>query len=70
MSDRLLTVRQLTDYIPWEEATVYSMVSRGELPKEIKSYKLGGKRVFKLSEVQKYIANLKPEKQLRQEREE
>jgi excisionase family DNA binding protein len=59
MEDRLLTVQELVEFIPWQEGFVYQMVSDGTLP--FNTYKLGRKRVFRMSEVQQFIEGLEPE---------
>lgn len=51
--DRLLTVEQVADLLPYERATLYSRRARKQRPH---SFLLGGKVVYRESEVLAFIA--------------
>lgn len=51
--DRLLSVRELADYLGVATSTLYSWRTRGEGPP---GYRVGGQLRFRLSEVDAWIA--------------
>ena len=53
MSDSILTIRDIADYLKVNERTIYRLAASGELP----GFKIGNSWRFKQSELEQYIAS-------------
>ena len=51
MSDQILTVKEVAEYLQVNDRTVYRMATAGKLP----AFKVGASWRFKLSEIEKWI---------------
>ena len=52
MSDPILTIKDVADYLKVNERTIYRLAASGELP----GFKVGNSWRFKQSELEQYIA--------------
>ena len=52
MSDPVLTIKDVADYLKVNERTIYRLAASGELP----GFKVGNSWRFKQSELEQYIA--------------
>lgn len=52
MSDPILTIKDVADYLKVNERTIYRLAAGGELP----GFKVGNSWRFKQSELEQYIA--------------
>lgn len=52
MSDPILTIKDVADYLKVNERTIYRLAASGELP----GFKVGSSWRFKQSELEQYIA--------------
>lgn len=52
MSDPILTIKEVADYLKVNERTIYRLSASGELP----AFKVGNSWRFKQSELEQYIA--------------
>jgi DNA binding domain, excisionase family len=52
MSDPILTIKDVADYLKVNERTIYRLAANGELP----GFKVGNSWRFKQSELEQYIA--------------
>lgn len=52
MSDPILTIKDVADYLKVNERTIYRLAASSELP----GFKVGNSRRFKQSELEQYIA--------------
>lgn len=52
MSDTILTIKDVADYLKVNERTIYRLAASGELP----GFKVGNSWRFKQSELEQYIA--------------
>ncbi|WP_374961126.1 helix-turn-helix domain-containing protein [Spongiibacter tropicus] len=52
MSDPILTIKDVADYLKVNERTIYRLAASGELP----GFKVGNSCRFKQSELEQYIA--------------
>ncbi|EOV8088788.1 MULTISPECIES: helix-turn-helix domain-containing protein [Providencia] len=52
MSDPILTIKDMADYLKVNERTIYRLAASGELP----GFKVGNSWRFKQSELEQYIA--------------
>jgi len=52
MSDPILTIKEVADYLKVNERTIYRLAASGELP----GFKVGNSWRFKQSELEQYIA--------------
>lgn len=52
MSDRIMTIKDVADYLKVNERTIYRLASSSELP----GFKVGNSWRFKQSELEQYIA--------------
>ena len=52
MSDPILTIKDVADYLKVNERTIYRLAASGELP----GFKVGNSWRFKRSELEQYIA--------------
>lgn len=58
MTDDILTIKELSDYLKVSEKTIYRMLSRAEIP----AFKMGASWRFKKSKIEDWIkAREKPE---------
>lgn len=53
MSDPILTIKEVADYLKVNERTIYRLAAGGELP----GFKVGNSWRFKQSELELYIAS-------------
>lgn len=53
MSDSILTIKDVADYLKVNERTIYRLAAGGELP----GFKVGNSWRFKRSELEQYIAS-------------
>lgn len=53
MSDSILTIKDVADYLKVNERTIYRLAAGGELP----GFKVGNSWRFKQSELEQYIAS-------------
>lgn len=53
MSDSILTIKEVADYLKVNERTIYRLAAGGELP----GFKVGNSWRFKQSELEQYIAS-------------
>lgn len=51
MSDPIMTIREVADYLKVNERTIYRLAASGELP----GFKVGNSWRFKSSELEQYI---------------
>lgn len=52
MSDPIMTIKEVADYLKVNERTIYRLAASGELP----GFKVGNSWRFKSSELEQYIA--------------
>lgn len=52
MSDEILTLKEVADYLKLAEKTAYRLAAEGKLP----GFKVGGSWRFKREEIEKWIA--------------
>ena len=53
MSDSILTIKEVADYLKVNERTIYRLAAGGELP----GFKVGNSWRFKQNELEQYIAS-------------
>lgn len=53
MSDSILTIKDVADYLKVNERTIYRLAASGELP----GFKVGNSWRFKQSELEQYISS-------------
>jgi excisionase family DNA binding protein len=53
VSDDILTIKEISDYLKVSEKTIYRMVSRGEIP----AFKMGTTWRFQKSAIEEWIKN-------------
>jgi excisionase family DNA binding protein len=51
MTDEILTIREIAEYLKIKEKTIYALVARGGIP----GFKVGGSWRFRSSEIEKWI---------------
>lgn len=51
MTDQIMTIKEVADYLKVNERTVYRMASAGKIP----AFKVGGAWRIKVSELEKWI---------------
>jgi excisionase family DNA binding protein len=57
MSDQIMTIKDVSDYLKLSEKTAYRLASDGKLP----GFKVGGSWRFKLSDIELWIEKSKKE---------
>lgn len=53
-NEKLLTLPQVKEYIPFGTTKIYELIKTGDFPKQ---NKIGGSSLWRLSEIQKWIEN-------------
>lgn len=51
MNDKILTIREIAEYLKIKEKTAYALVARGDIP----GFKVGGSWRFRSGEIEKWI---------------
>jgi excisionase family DNA binding protein len=51
MTDEILTIREIAEYLKIKEKTIYALVARGGIP----GFKVGGSWRFRRSEIDRWI---------------
>jgi excisionase family DNA binding protein len=52
MSDEIITIKEVAEYLKIKEKTAYALAAKGEIP----GFKVGGAWRFRKSEIDKWIA--------------